>query len=753
MLEKTLLDEYLSEAEQLTDMLLADAGKLVDASRSGEQRGLASTDLIKRIFSSVHSLKGLSGMMGLEQVQTLAHGLENVLDEVRHGKLSLDRQFSEKLLETAEAFSILLGASARGAVTPDELEQFRKQLAVLVKWPRPGRRNAASALQSLSIRPSERAHFSPYEETRVAENLRAGRSIYQIGVNIGVAELDQQFRALTSSLSQSGELVTTLPVQEQQRDGVGLKLIFATEMSAADVESLVASYSGSVTKINEPASSRGKQALAKPRRSRKPARPTHVEVSPAESTDPEALGPKPEDISVPVSTQPEDNVSLVSLLPPEAAQEALQPLSNSVTVQLSHIDEISGLAHELSIEAERLSEMARQIMGVKGATPRERFDLKQTSRRIERRFLELEERLVDLRMISLSRTFTRAARLAGQLANDLGKSVQVEISGRSTLLDKTIVDHLTGPLFHLLRNAIDHGIETADERIRQGKPEGGRIKLEARIEGTRAIISIDDDGRGVDVDEVLARAVEIGAVPPGEQLTQEEILRLIFLPGFSTADAVSEVSGRGVGLETVERAVRELGGEISLSSQKGKGSQFRIAVPTTQMMISAFIIRVGELQYAINAAQIVELMRVPASKIIGLDGKRRIKWRGDPIPLLELRFLLGLGGARRLSVAHTEQKGASRGVAVDDRNGFRNATSSNGSSTEGKVAALVTRIADRHVAIAVEEFQDQREIIVKSLGLMAKRFRGVTGAVELELGKVALVLDLPGLVMLRSFRA
>src|SRR5262249_51642351 len=213
------------------------------------------------------------------------------------------------------------------------------------------------------------------------------------------------------------------------------------------------------------------------------------------------------------------------------AQGFLQPLSAGGRIDLAQIDEISSLAHELNIEAQRLSAMAGRVMAQPEIGARDRFDLKQSSRRLERNFLELEERLVELRMVSLAQTFSRAARLVERLARELGKQVAVEIAGRSTQLDKMIVDRLSGPIYHVLRNAIDHGLEAPEERARSGKPPIGRIRLDARLEGTEAVITISDDGRGIDDNVVLARALEIGAIRPEEELSKEQILRLILRPG------------------------------------------------------------------------------------------------------------------------------------------------------------------------------------------------------------------------------
>ncbi|HUK89303.1 MAG TPA: ATP-binding protein, partial [Blastocatellia bacterium] len=460
-----------------------------------------------------------------------------------------------------------------------------------------------------------------------------------------------------------------------------------------------------------------------------------------------------------------------TVLPAAMAQDSFQALSQSVRVDLSHIDEASGLAHELYIEVERLSWMAGRLMQASQAGPKDRFDLKQSSRRIERRFLELEERLVEFRMVSLAQTFSKAGRLAERLARDLGKRVNVTLAGRGTQIDKMIVDRIGGPIYHVLRNAVDHGIEPGGERLVAGKPEIGSIKIEAALEGTRAIISISDDGRGIDPDRVLGRAVAIGAASPDERWSKEEILRLIFSPGFSTASQVSAVSGRGVGLSDVERVMYDLGGEIRVESEKGKGSRFELSVPTTLVMISAFIVGVADWRYAINVGQIVELVYAREADIAGADGKRMISWRGSTIPLVELKYLLGLGGARRL----TPEARSPRSMAPSiDANGADNLLQGpspdlgysqwahkqserppgkgSGRTRGPRVPAFVTRFSDRFIAVGVERFDDQREIIVKSLGPLARKTRGIAGAVDLEGGDVALVLDLPGLLMMRSIR-
>jgi two-component system chemotaxis sensor kinase CheA len=335
-------------------------------------------------------------------------------------------------------------------------------------------------------------------------------------------------------------------------------------------------------------------------------------------------------------------------------------------------------------------------------------------------------------MVARAQTFTRAARLAGRLARELGNSVWVEVSGRDTQLDKMIVDRVADSIYHVLRNAVDHGLEPVEERKLAGKPARGKIKIEARLEGTRAVIAISDDGRGLDHVELRRRAIEAGLITPDEALSEEETFRLILRPGFSTADQVSAVSGRGVGLDAVERAVYELGGEVRISSEPGKWTRFELAVPTTLVLISAFIVRVSNWRYAINVAQIIELIFVSPAEILGPDGRRSIEWRGNKLPLVELKYVLGLGGARPLHQSIAGQNG-------DDH-------------PQIKIPVLITSAADKHVAVAVEQFEEQREIVVKSLGSLGRRLKGVVGAVDLEGGDVALVLDIPSLLVLRSIR-
>jgi two-component system chemotaxis sensor kinase CheA len=738
MIDQALLGEYLSESEQLLDALLADLDLLgsqgaenqKDKSRDSKPKGAsdAHPDLVNRIFRTVHSLKGLSGMMGLRRVQSLTHEFENLLDDLRLGKVRLDRHLSSELKEAGERLAAIVGLAARGSASEEDFKSLKKLLISAGDRPRSSRNTKALGVRSLRLSDRERKLLAPYEEHRINENLKAGRAFYEVSVQFEISDLETGYRALTGRLGDIGEVITALP-GPAEASNVGFKLVLASLLKEDDLKRIVEPFDARASRIGPSSWFRASAAIKSVRRKKESQQAGEIDAQAADGDDVGASS---------------------AVIQPNLPQESLQVLSPSVRVNLSQIDELSGLAHELSIETARLSSMAGNVLTLASSSARDRFDLKQSARRIERQFIEMEERLVELRMVSLAQTFTRAARLADRLACELGKSVTVELAGRATHLDKMIVDRIAGPIYHVLRNAIDHGIEPPEERRRAGKNVAGKLKIEASLEGTRAVIAISDDGRGIDTAEVLDRAVTIGALTGDEQLTREDALRLIFQPGFSTVGVgdVSTVSGRGVGLDAVERSMYELGGEIRVTSEKGKGSRFELAVPTTLVMISAFAVRVAEWRYAINVGQIVELAYVSPGAIIGSDGKRKINWRGSAIPLIELKYLLGLGGARRLH----SREAVGMHTPINARPIKKNGNGGPPKGNQNRVAVFITRVADRPVAIAVERFEGQREIIVKSLGSMAPRIKGIVGAVDLEGGDVALVLDLPSLLMLRSVR-
>ncbi len=733
--DKALLAEYVSESEELLDSLALDLEALCDAwTKPGKSKSARGPALVNRLFRAVHSLKGLLGMMGLPELQSVTHEFEDILDDLRLDNISLDRDSASVLREAGGVLAGLVGAAVRGTLTDDDLDRMRALLTAFGRGSSDGSGEDQRNVSQLDLSEKERDLITSYERRRISENLKAGRAFYAITAQFSIDDLDRLYNALASKLNGAGEHITTLPAAATDAAMVALKLVFATRLKEAE---LLAALKGFGVKIERLMGSRWRRAgeaiISVGRGKRREPVESGTAFRVAEAA--KAVGGDHPGTQEPIQVRQRGRAASQT---PALSQESLRPLSPSVRVELAQVDLLSSLAHELALETEKLSSLAGEVVDAAEANVATRFHLKQRVRRIKRQFLALEERLVELRMVSLTQTFTRASRLASKLARELGKSVQVEVSGRDTQLDKTIVDRIADPLYHILRNAVDHGIESPTLRKIAGKKPAGKVIIESRLEGARAIVSVSDDGAGIDVERVRRRAVEIGAISGGEELSDEETVRLIFRPGFSTAEEVSAVSGRGVGLDAVEKTIFDLGGEIRVTSEKGKGAKFELVVPTTLVMISAFIVKSGGWRYAVNVSQIVELIQVEPASIAGSDGRRRVMWRQSRIPLVELSFLLGLGGARPLFPGDSHPNGGGR---IDQRDG-----------SLARIPALITRIADRPVAIAVEQFESQKEIIVKSLGSLARKMKGVLGAVDLEEGDVALVLDLPALLLMKSVR-
>lgn len=372
-----------------------------------------------------------------------------------------------------------------------------------------------------------------------------------------------------------------------------------------------------------------------------------------------------------------------------------------VRVPLEELDDLISAAHELSAEA---------LAGFGG----------ERAEALRRRFRDLEERLLGLRMVPVRATLERAARAGRAAARAGGREVDFELAGGEVRLDKSLAERVADPLLHLLRNAVDHGVESPAERLAAGKPACGRVSVEASAEGGRVLLRVSDDGRGVEAERVARAAAERGLLGAGQTVTQEQALRLIFRPGFSTAERAGAVSGRGVGLDVVERAVESAGGELRVSSLPGRGTTFELRLPTTLALVDALIVRAGLRRYCLDARRVVGTFDAARDELAAGVAE----WRGASLPVVELRELLGLEDG---------------GVSEDARVPLVVARASARRGPEGEGG-------ERTVAVAVDGVEGRGEVLVRGLGRHAARWRGVGGATELPDGTLALVIDVAQLV-------
>ncbi|MBK6942013.1 MAG: chemotaxis protein CheA [Planctomycetes bacterium] len=390
------------------------------------------------------------------------------------------------------------------------------------------------------------------------------------------------------------------------------------------------------------------------------------------------------------------------------------PEAASIRVPIEKVDKLINLIGELVITQSMVAQLVNNFSFERLGQLEEAVSL------MDRHARDLRERIMAVRMIPIKTLFSKFHRLVRDLVTVTGKRAELEIEGEETELDKTVIEKIGDPLTHLIRNSMDHGLETPDERQAAGKPEHGTIRLVAYQQGGKICIEVSDDGRGIDRDRVVQKAIEKGLVPAGQALTDEQAFALIFKPGFSTAAQVTEISGRGVGMDVVKRNVEELGGTIAIRSERGKGTQMRIALPLTLAILDGQALCVGKDVYILPLVSITESIRPNQADVHApAGGPEVVLVRGRALPILRLNDLLGLpgGGSDLMS-----------GLFVIVEN-------------EGRQAALF-----------VDELLGQQQVVIKGIERNYQRVEGIAGATILGDGRVALILDVPGIFALSCTR-
>lgn len=677
-MDEHLLREFMAEAEDLIEILLGD----IQALRARRNEGRSRRDLVARIFRHVHTIKGSAAAVNLTATAELSHEFENLLEGVRLGRILVDDSLLDAFDEAAAALAQTLVAAARGdapLISPTLTERLRR-LAL-----RTDTDKGASADEGvMAALPEEMARsLSEYEAHRLREAAGEGARLFLINVKFDLMTFDERFRDLSDALSEGGEIISTMPGMESSSpDQISFRLLYATEASAEQLAARVAMFGASA--------------------------PLELTSQKKRETDASASGE-------------EDAAAGASL--EGAFPQAIASLSTLVRVELSELDEMVSAAHELLTDTAATLDIALNA----NLERTERTEMEIRSARIRRRFVELEERLIELRMVSLAPTLARAVRVGQASARAVGKEVEVETKGGEVRLDKSLADIASEPLLHLLRNAVDHGIEPEAERLEKGKPQRGSVLVEAIAEGSRVRLRITDDGRGIDPERVRRAAIERGIIEPEHELTAQQSLRLIFRPGFSTTTEVSNMSGRGVGLDVVERTVEQVGGELRVKSEPGVGTTFELILPTTLALVPALVVHSGGFRYCVDASHITEAGFIKTKEIERVGHTRVMRWRGAIVPLFSMRELLAqpeieTANGDRIHVIISHIAGESGARGQDDEQ------------------------TTRRAAVIVDGWDGHHEVLVRGLGRHSSRWRGISGATELQDGTVALILDLPRLV-------
>ena len=670
-MDEQLRNEFLAEAEELIEALFADLREL----RGRHAEGRARRELVARIFRHAHTLKGTAAVAGLATIGEIAHEFETLLDAVRLGRITVDSAALDAFDDAAHALAGALSEVARGqepAAHP-ALNARLRQLAL----PQAQQAETAAPASWLAALPEDIAlSLSEHEQQRLREAAQEGARLCVVIAGFALDSFEEGFRNLSATLTEAGEVISTMPgVEASAPDQITFRLVYATTESPNETRARIAAFGATLAADTAPA---------------------------VKLEDKEDEPPADAILEAPISAG---------------------ALTTLVRVPLDELDELISATHELATD----SAAALDFTLATDLGRHERTELELRAARLRRRFFELEERLIELRMVPVGQTLMRARRAGELAARAAGKEVEIETAGEDVRLDKSLADAVADPLLHLIRNAADHGIEPPEERRRAGKPERGRIRLEAIAEGSRVLLRVIDDGRGIDPERIRRAAIERGLIAPDSRLEGEQHLRLIFRPGFSTAANVSAVSGRGVGLDVVERAVEQAGGALRVRSEVGQGTTFEMHLPTTLALVPSLIVRSAGYRYCLDASHVAEAGYLMPADMERIGQAQAARWRGALLPLITLRELL-----------------AQPARAADERDHRR-------------IPIVISHLAGRddaegegkRVAVAVDEWDGQSEVLVRGLGRHATRWRGVSGATELRDGTVALMLDLPLLLEMR----
>ena len=418
-------------------------------------------------------------------------------------------------------------------------------------------------------------------------------------------------------------------------------------------------------------------------------------------------------IEEPAEEVAETNVPQLPAVAEDADNDAsMRSISRTVRVDIDKLDLLMNIVGELVLSKSAISNIGDRLKMTREQELA--ADLGKTTRILERRLHELQKGVMDVRMVPVGQLFEKMTRIVRRVANEQGKKVELEIRGADTELDKLIIEDVSDPLMHIVRNAIDHGLEMPQERLAAGKAEKGTIQLLASQKGNHVVLEVNDDGRGIDVEQVRNKAVERGLINASHELTEEETHELLFLPGFTTRDEVSDLSGRGVGMDVVKNNIAALSGMIDVNSRFGEGSSMVITLPITLAIIKALIVQVGKRTYAIPINSVLETLMVEADDIRTVERREVIELRKSTIPLLRLDKVF----AQSLEEA----------------------------DEGGRLFVAIVGLAEKRMGFVVDDLLGQQDVVIKSLGQALSFVKGIAGAAELGNQKTILVLDVAGLM-------
>ncbi|GAB6462288.1 MULTISPECIES: chemotaxis protein CheA [Bacillus cereus group] len=633
-------------------------------------------DVVGEIFRSAHTFKGMSASMEFTEMADLTHKMENVLDEIRHGNIVVNAEIIDVIFECIDNLEKMVADVQQGGMGNIDVVATKQKLEALLNG---NIEIPTEHIEQETINNDDEASHEVHITVEQQAILKAVRAIMCI-----------------EALQNVGNVQRTVPsIEEIEADAFGFEftVFMDTDQSEEELKQVVLHVS-EIEKVEVKQAHISKEVVSEKLATQEAIQEVSQAATHVESTKE-------------VSKQSTNATPAKS-----AAKTKNGKVENrSIRVQLEKIERLMNMFEESVIERGRIDELAQAIQNK---------ELIEHLNRLGDISKDIQNVLLNMRMVPIETVFNRFPRMVRMLAKDLGKKIDLQITGEDTEVDKIVIDEIGDPLVHLIRNAIDHGVETVEQRRDAGKNETGTIKLEAFHSGNHVVIQITDDGNGIHKGKVLEKAIKNGVVTESEanKLTDREIFDLIFQPGFSTAEVVSDLSGRGVGLDVVKHTIHSLGGHLIIDSEEGKGSTFRIELPLTLSIIQSMLVQTNDKRYALPLGNIVEAIRIKREDIQSIQGKDVLNYRNQ---IIEVKHLSTVFGEKTADEAFASYDGQ-------------------------MVPVLIVRNTHRSYGLIVNTIIGQREIVLKSLGdFFAESSNYFSGATILGDGRVVLILNPEGL--------
>ncbi|GCD83330.1 MAG: chemotaxis protein CheA [Geobacillus sp.] len=644
--------------------------------------------IVNEIFRSAHTLKGMSATMGFEDLANLTHQMENVLDGIRNHKITVTSEILDVVFQAVDHLEAMIMSIAEGGDGKRDVKEVVERLKRIERGESPAELAAATAAESPSSSASFSQTYGEFEYNVLQQSKEQGFSAYEIRVKLRDDCLLKAARVFMvfEALNEMGEVIKSNPSVEMLEEEQFDQEFVVTVVSKKSAEELYER----IMKVSEI-----EEVDVVPFDVEERKKTDAAEAAQAEARQQEAA-----------TVQAKQQKQTKDSSEPNAAAKQSASTNKTIRVNIERLDILMNLFEELVIDRGRLEQISREL---------NHPELHETVERMSRISSDLQNIILNMRMVPVETVFNRFPRMVRQLARELGKKVNLEIIGAETELDRTVIDEIGDPLVHLLRNAIDHGIETPDVRRASGKPEEGTVKLKAYHSGNHVFIEIEDDGAGINRDKVLRKAIDKGIVSKqnAENLTDRQIYELIFAPGFSTADKISDISGRGVGLDVVKSTIESLGGTVTVDSEEGSGSIFSIQLPLTLSIISVLLVEIQQEKYAIPLSSIIETAIIKKEDIFHTHNQQVIDFRGKVVPLVFLKEIFEI-------------------PTVTEEEEF--------------VSVVIVRKGEKMAGLVVDSFIGQQEVVLKSLGNYLTSVFAISGATILGDGQVALIIDCNSLI-------